>query len=209
MATIAIYCVDAELRRQREALVRANAAFTVIGAVAADAALRSLLEQHAVDVVLADAPPPELMFDWHERFGGTALVVVLADADAEGLDALAAGAHAVLPRSASGSDIIAAMIAAPSGLSVLPRPLLATLLAGSAIEASASQEMVDATPLTPRELEVLTAMADGASNKSIARRLGISHHTVKFHVAAILAKLDADSRTEAVARAAHLGLVML
>ena len=63
--------------------------------------------------------------------------------------------------------------------------------------------------LTPRELDVLTAMADGASNKVIARRLGISYHTVKFHVAAILTKLDADSRTEAVARAAHLGLVML
>jgi DNA-binding NarL/FixJ family response regulator len=64
-------------------------------------------------------------------------------------------------------------------------------------------------PLTSRELEVLAAMADGASNKAIARRLGISFHTAKFHVAAILAKLDADSRTEAVARAAHLGLVML
>jgi DNA-binding NarL/FixJ family response regulator len=64
-------------------------------------------------------------------------------------------------------------------------------------------------PLTPRELEVLAAMADGASNKAIARRLGISFHTAKFHVAAILTKLDADSRTEAVARAAHLGLVML
>jgi DNA-binding NarL/FixJ family response regulator len=56
---------------------------------------------------------------------------------------------------------------------------------------------------------VLAAMADGASNKTIARRLGISFHTAKFHVAAILAKLDADSRTEAVAKAAHLGLVML
>jgi DNA-binding NarL/FixJ family response regulator len=56
---------------------------------------------------------------------------------------------------------------------------------------------------------VLAAMADGASNKAIARRLAISYHTVKFHVAAILTKLDADSRTEAVARAAHLGLVML
>jgi DNA-binding NarL/FixJ family response regulator len=63
--------------------------------------------------------------------------------------------------------------------------------------------------LTRRELEVLAAMADGASNKAIARRLGISLHTVKFHVAAILAKLDADSRTEAVAKAAQLGLVML
>ena len=63
--------------------------------------------------------------------------------------------------------------------------------------------------ITPRELEVLAAMADGASNKAIARRLGISFHTAKFHVAAILAKLNADSRTEAVTRAAQLGLVML
>jgi DNA-binding CsgD family transcriptional regulator len=65
------------------------------------------------------------------------------------------------------------------------------------------------TRLTRRELDVLAAMADGASNKVIARRLGISFHTVKFHVAAILAKLDADSRTEAVTKAAQLGLVML
>ena len=63
--------------------------------------------------------------------------------------------------------------------------------------------------LTPRELEVLAAMADGASNKVIARRLGISFHTVKFHVAAILEKLDAESRTEAVLAAARLGLIML
>ena len=63
--------------------------------------------------------------------------------------------------------------------------------------------------LTPRELQVLTAMADGATNKAIARRLGISFHTVKFHVAAILEKLDADTRTEAVMKAAQLGIVML
>lgn len=63
--------------------------------------------------------------------------------------------------------------------------------------------------LTRRELEVLAAMADGASNKAIARRLGISFHTAKFHVAAILAKLNADSRTEAVTKAAQSGLVML
>jgi DNA-binding NarL/FixJ family response regulator len=69
--------------------------------------------------------------------------------------------------------------------------------------------LVEPARLTPRELEVLGAMADGASNKTIARRLGISFHTAKFHVAAILTKLDADSRTEAVAKAAQTGLVML
>ena len=63
--------------------------------------------------------------------------------------------------------------------------------------------------LTAREIEVLAAMADGASNKEIARRLNISFHTVKFHVAAILDKLEADSRTEAVVKASQLGIVML
>jgi DNA-binding NarL/FixJ family response regulator len=65
------------------------------------------------------------------------------------------------------------------------------------------------TALTARELDVLGALADGLSNKAIARRLGISFHTVKFHVAGILAKLDAESRTEAVTKGAQLGLVML
>ena len=63
--------------------------------------------------------------------------------------------------------------------------------------------------MTPREREILGAMANGDSNKAIARRLGISFHTVKFHVAAVLEKLDADTRTEAVTKAAQLGLVML
>ena len=65
------------------------------------------------------------------------------------------------------------------------------------------------TPLTARELDVLAALADGLSNKLIARRLGISAHTAKFHVGSILAKLDADSRTEAVTKAAQRGLLML
>ena len=63
--------------------------------------------------------------------------------------------------------------------------------------------------LTPRELEVLQLLAEGLSNKEIARRLGTSEHTVKFHVNAILGKLGAHSRTEAVTRAARLGLIIL
>jgi DNA-binding NarL/FixJ family response regulator len=90
------------------------------------------------------------------------------------------------------------------------RPVLAALLGADAAETAAeSGEGDNEAGLTPREIEVLAAMADGASNKMIARRLGISFHTAKFHVASILAKLDADSRTEAVAQGARLGLVML
>jgi DNA-binding NarL/FixJ family response regulator len=64
-------------------------------------------------------------------------------------------------------------------------------------------------PLTPREQEVLQLLAEGLPNKAIARQLEISDHTVKFHVNAIMGKLGAQSRTEAVVRATRLGLVLL
>lgn len=63
--------------------------------------------------------------------------------------------------------------------------------------------------LTPRELDVLALMAEGASNKTIAKRLGISVHTAKFHVGSILDKLDATGRTDAVAHAARRGVINL
>jgi DNA-binding CsgD family transcriptional regulator len=64
-------------------------------------------------------------------------------------------------------------------------------------------------PLTPREREVLALLAEGASNKTIARRLGISVHTAKFHVASLLDKLDASGRTDAVVHAARLGVIQV
>jgi DNA-binding CsgD family transcriptional regulator len=63
--------------------------------------------------------------------------------------------------------------------------------------------------LTPRERDVLVLMAEGASNKVIARQLGISVHTAKFHVGSLLDKLDATGRTDAVAHAARRGVIHL
>jgi DNA-binding CsgD family transcriptional regulator len=63
--------------------------------------------------------------------------------------------------------------------------------------------------LTPRELEVLTLLAEGMSNKAIARRLGISVHTAKFHAGALIDELDAVGRTDAVAHAARRGVIHL
>src|SRR5262249_35599347 len=63
--------------------------------------------------------------------------------------------------------------------------------------------------LTPREVDVLTLLAEGASNKEIARRLEISVHTAKFHVGSLLDKLDATGRTDAVTHAARLGMLRL
>lgn len=63
--------------------------------------------------------------------------------------------------------------------------------------------------LTPRELEVLEALAEGMSNRAIAVRLAISEHTVKFHVSSIFGKLGAENRTDAVRRGVRRGLIML
>jgi DNA-binding CsgD family transcriptional regulator len=67
----------------------------------------------------------------------------------------------------------------------------------------------DGAALTPREIEVLTLLAEGATNKSIARRLGISVHTVKFHVASLLDKFEAIGRTDAITQAVRLGVIQL
>ncbi len=210
MPTIAIYSPDADLRHRLDRLLRADQSLEVAGHAGDPAAFGLSLDQHAVDVALVDAPQ-DLLADWCRRFPQTAFVALTSEAGAEELDALAAGAHAVLARVAGDAEVLAAVTAARHGLALMPRPLLGALLAAGAVEAPepSLDRAGNPSPLTPRELEVLVAMADGMSNKTIARRLGISYHTVKFHVAAILAKLDADTRTEAVARAAHMGLVML
>ena len=68
---------------------------------------------------------------------------------------------------------------------------------------------IDDAALTPRELEVLALLADGASNKAIARQLGISIHTAKFHVSSLIDKLDAVGRTDVVVHAARIGVINL
>ncbi|TQF33716.1 helix-turn-helix transcriptional regulator [Bradyrhizobium sp. UNPA324] len=81
--------------------------------------------------------------------------------------------------------------------------------AAATIVARDPRVMPDDIALTQRELDVLALMAEGASNKMIARRLGISVHTVKFHVGSLLDKLDATGRTDAVAHAARRGVIEL
>jgi DNA-binding CsgD family transcriptional regulator len=86
----------------------------------------------------------------------------------------------------------------------------ASLEADAVIVATTAPGDADAeVALTARELEVLALLAEGASNKLIARRLGISTHTAKYHVASLLEKLDAVSRTDAVTSAARLGVLHL
>ena len=115
-----------------------------------------------------------------------------------------AGVRGLLLRSASQDQLAAALVAVAEGLVVLD-PRLPTLL----VRSPADNGEALAEPLTPREMEVLQLLAQGLANKTIARQLQISEHTVKFHVNAILGKLGAQSRTDAVVRASRAGLVLL
>jgi DNA-binding NarL/FixJ family response regulator len=212
MVAIAIFSVDQTLRRRLEQLPRKDPAITLVGIADSPAALLALAERHDLDVVLSgEVPAAELLADWQARHRRPAWIVFLAKADErKSLEALGAGASAVLSRSADPTEIVAVIRALASGFIVLQRPLFVALLDQSAAAAEPSNRDADGTPrLTAREIEVLAALADGASNKEIARRLDISFHTVKFHVAGILDKLEAESRTEAVVKASQLGIVML
>ena len=211
MVAIAIFSADPAMCRSLEQLLREDSALSIAGVVDDPAAISLLIDQNHVNVVLADAPAREQLADWRTRHNQTAFVFFVDGADEEAsLEALHAGARAILPRKAKPDDIVIAIKAVTNGLAVLPGDLFLTLLSKASLVGELLDDNdVDRARLTARELEVLAAMADGVSNKAIAARLGISFHTAKFHVAAILAKLNADSRTEAVARAAQLGLVML
>ena len=133
------------------------------------------------------------------------------EATQQRLATLIADSRVRLVGSASDPDGLQELLAsAPADTMLLiSRDQLDALMHGDSGTGTTEPAPGDGTALTPRELNVLAALADGAPNKMIARRLGISFHTVKFHVASILDKLDADSRTEAVAEAARRGLVML
>lgn len=118
--------------------------------------------------------------------------------------ALQAGIRGVLSRDASPEEIESAIHAVHAGLVVFPAGSVPDLVRDPRPSAAALAE-----PLSDRELEVLNLIAEGQSNKLIAIALTISEHTVKTHVASILSKLGAASRTEAVSQAIRRGLVML
>jgi DNA-binding CsgD family transcriptional regulator len=105
------------------------------------------------------------------------------------------------------ADRVAALLANVSGFRLVRGNETAdvALVAPTVVSVSANGDV----PLTPRELEVLALVAEGMSNKAIARRLGISVHTAKFHVGALIDKFDAVGRTDAVAQAARRGVLHL
>ncbi len=131
-------------------------------------------------------------------------IIALLPDDIRVADIWSAGIRAILSRDVEAEKLLDAVQAARQGLIVLEPSLANPLLS-----------ILNLTPtnlaegLTPRESEVLQLLAEGVTNKTIAQRLEISEHTVKFHVNAIMSKLGAQSRTEAVVQATRLGLLLL
>jgi DNA-binding NarL/FixJ family response regulator len=160
------------------------------------------------DVVLLAAPG----FDALVGSGLERPVVLLASGAAPPpltREAFDAGVRAVLGPDASANEIVASIEAAAAGLAVMDPRELEPLLAISAAAPSPSGNHGEGAALTAREREVLGMIAEGDANKEIAWKLAISEHTVKFHVASILAKLGAGTRTEAVTIGLRKGLVLL
>ena len=138
---------------------------------------------------------------------GSPLVIALVDESTDPMPLLAAGVRGLLRRNTDGARLRATILAAGLGLTVLDEDPADAIVAAWSPAAPAPAHELDR--LTPREREVLELLADGLSNRSIAQKLGISSHTVKFHVDALLDKLSARSRTQVVVKAVRQGLLEL
>lgn len=150
--------------------------------------LARLLQSLGHEVVSREAQADVILAEQHRPDDGRCPVVVLGGTEAE--------AEGLLPEDSAPAAIDAALRAVAYGL-IVRSP--GTRAPGF----SAVQEAEAKALLTPREAQILDAIADGLTNKGIARRLGISLHTVKFHVESVFRKLGANTRTEAVARASE------
>jgi two-component system, NarL family, nitrate/nitrite response regulator NarL len=148
-----------------------------------------------------------------ELTDGSPPVAVLVPDESRIVTIWSAGARAILRRDADPAQIAAALSALAQGLSVVDSTFAVRLARPTGLPGPQPWDDREAEPLvealTPRELAVLGLIAKGLPNKTIAVRLDISEHTVKFHVNAILGKLGVASRTEAVVRATRLGLILL
>lgn len=201
---------DPLVRAGLAALLTDQSGCTVVGQAAADEETAVLLDSYRPDVIIWDlgwTTESDLTYLTDLSEGIFPLLVLLAEDD-EVPELWAAGVRSLLWREANLEQIVAACFAVSRGLAVLDPILLNTLLSDQRLASiPAADSLTEA--LTPRETEVLELLAEGLTNKAIAQQLAVSEHTIKFHVTAIMSKLGAQSRTEAVVRATRLGLFIL
>jgi DNA-binding NarL/FixJ family response regulator len=183
-----------------------RAALTVVGEADSVETCLEWTRATQPQVILFDLaldPDDELSGLWRLRTQApSAAVLALSESngDARTLAALQAGARGCLPKTATGAELLEAAQGVVEGETVLPPAATAALL-----EQLRGEDPAES--LSPREGEVLRHVAAGLTNKAIALKLGISEHTVKFHLGSAMGKLGAASRAEAVAIAIRRGLI--
>jgi NarL family two-component system response regulator YdfI len=201
---VLLVAASAVRRAGLEALLKTAASVKLVG---------SLHNPHAVAQYAAQLHPDVLLLDLDDetptRLSTSLAVVALIDEPSADwvASALRSGVKAILPRDSSIDEILAAIQAAHAGL-VLLDPDVTQQLA-SRIPAPTAQPTTGFDDLTPREIEVLRMLAEGLGNREMATRLGISDHTVKFHISSILDKFGAATRTEAVTMGIRMGIILL
>lgn len=201
---------SSERERDRwEDLLEAAEAEVVGWALDLESATEELFETAEVVLLDASAEAPEELLEalQAQDFLRDARVVLLTGQRSFHWtnQAIRAGVRGILPRDMGAAQLATALDAVARGFVVVhPSELQFQGAAGATGE---TLDFVEA--LTVREREVLQMLAQGRGNKDIAARLNISEHTVKFHVASILGKLGAATRTEAVSLAVRRGLILL
>lgn len=205
MTRIAIAGASDVARAGIATIVSAIEGFGLVGRASTPDELADIARSSAPDVVLIDADPNDGddLQRWLASLGDALHapgVVILTDDPASE----AYGRHRAwgsLPRRAGREEIEASIRAVAAGLVVLHPDALD--------QPAPVRSSGDGGVLTPREIEVLGMLAAGLPNKAIAKKLGVSAHTVKFHVGSIMTKLHASSRTEAVTDGIRRGLIFL
>ena len=210
MIRIAIADDHPVVREGLVAMLETEPDFEVVGTAATGAEAAALVARVDPDVMLLDLELPELdgvgvlrrLAAERARVG--VIVFTVFDTDERIIAAVEAGAAGYLLKGAPRGELFAAVRTVAAGGSLL------TPVASSAVLRRVRGETPAAGPsLTPREREVLEALARGLGNKQIAAQLGVSERTVKFHVSSLFEKLGAGNRTEAVTIAARAGLVSI
>ena len=202
---IAVVATSAVRRAGLESIVRSHAEFQLAGSFGAVASVVSFARSTELDVIVIDSDSiHDLLL---EPTSDAAIVLLTEISHARSISRLLrSGVRAILPRESDADDLLSAIYAAYDGLVLLSTPT-AEILAAAYGDQPLEVEDDLSEEITSRETDVLRMLAEGLVNKEIAARLGISEHTVKFHISSILDKLGASTRTEAVALGIRRGLI--
>lgn len=202
---IAVATTSAVRRAGLESIVRSHPDFQLAGSFGTVASLQSFARNTEPDVIVIDSDSiHDLLL---EPTSDTTIVLLTDVSDARSISRLLrTGVRAILSRESGPDHVLAAIYAAYDGLVLLSTPIAESL---AAVYGDQPLEVEDelSEEITSREAVVLRMLAEGLLNKDIAARLGISEHTVKFHISSILDKLGASTRTEAVTLGIRRGLI--